>query len=265
MAALPDSELERRVRAGLPSEIELFGGSSREGRVIRVGGVIASVSPATPDRSLFNSVYADDPGEIEPHLDALEAIYEEAGIAAWTVWMRAGHRLGSEVLARRGHILDGEPRSMGVEIADFRPPERPLPEGVEIRAGTCAEAGAVNDAAYGLERAWGAALSGEPAVPVRWALAVEAGRPIACAGAVDVDDDAAITGVATLPERQGRGLASVLMAHLIAEADERGMVTSSLQASRAGAPVYAKLGFRDVGNSEMWEKRKGDAGGMPYH
>lgn len=267
MTGISDAELERRVRAGLPSEIALFGGSSPEGRVVRIGGIVAAISPATPDRSLFNSVYADDPAEIEPHLDELEATYEGAGVAAWTVWMPAGHRLGSEVLARRGHVLDGEPRSMGVEISEFRPPERRLPEGVEIRAGSSVEAGTINDAAYGLERAWGAALRGEPALPVRWALAVEEGRPIACAGAIDVEDDLAITGVATLPDRQGRGLASLLMARLIAEGGERGLVTSTLQASRAGAPVYQKLGFRDVGNSELWEKRKdpGAPGGMPHH
>lgn len=266
MPSLSDTELERRVRAGLPSEIELFG-SAPSSRVLRIGGVIAAISPTVPDRSLFNSVYADDPEEIEPHLEELDAAYREAGVRAWTVWTRAGHRLGPTVLARRGHVLDGSPRSMGVEIEEFRPPERELPAGAEIRVGSSSEAAAINDAAYGLTRAWSAAMADEAPIAVRWALAVEDGRPIACAGAIDVDDDAAITGVATLPEHQGRGLASILMARLIADAAERGMVTSSLQASRAGAPVYAKLGFRDVGNSEMWEKREDPAepGGMPHH
>jgi N-acetylglutamate synthase-like GNAT family acetyltransferase len=94
-------------------------------------------------------------------------------------------------------------------------------------------------------------------VEVRWVVADEDGAAIACAGGIDVGDDLCVTGVATLPDRQGRGLASLLIARLIADAAERGLRTATLQASRAGAPVYAKLGFRDVGNTEMWEKRSG--------
>jgi GNAT superfamily N-acetyltransferase len=265
VATVSDSELERRVRAGLPAELELFGSSSPTARVVRRGAVIASVSPATPDRSLFNSVYAEDPGEIEPHLDELERAYEEAGVEAWTVWIPAGHPLGPDVLAGRGHVLDGAPRSMGLDLDEFRPPDRELPAGIEIRPGTMVEAGPVNDAAYGLDRVWETALAGEPTVEVRWMLAVQDGRPIACAGAVDVGADVCITGVATHPDHQGFGLASLLIARLIDEARERGLETATLQASRAGAPVYAKLGFRDVGNTEMWEKRSGEPAAMPFH
>src|SRR5215203_1964089 len=96
---LSDSELEGRVLASLPAELELFGSSSPSASVLRLGRVIASVSPATPARSLFNSVYAEDPDDVEPVLGELEAAYEDAGITAWTVWVPAGHRLGSEVLS----------------------------------------------------------------------------------------------------------------------------------------------------------------------
>lgn len=254
-----DAELERRVRAGLSAEIELFGSSSPSARVIRRGGVIASVSPATPERSLFNSVYADDPDDLPALLDELEATYAEAGVCAWTVWLPAGHRVGSGPLTERGHALDGAPRSMGVALADFKPPMREIPAGIEFRpARGLAEIGAVNDGAYGLDGDWGTALIGEPSVEVRWLVAADGDRAIACAGAIDTGDDACVSGVATLPERRGEGLASLLIAALLSAAAERGIGTATLQASAAGAPVYERLGFRDVGNTEMWEKRSGE-------
>ncbi len=251
-----DAELERRVRAGLRAEIELFGSSSPTASVLRRGGVIASVSPATPERSLFNSVYADDSAELPGLLDELEANYAAAGVRAWTVWLPAGDPVGSELLSARGHELDAAPRSMGLALADLRPPEREPAAGVEIRpARDLAEVGAVNDAAYGLDRVWATALSGEPSVPVRWLVAAEGDRAVACAGEIDFGDDACVTGVATDPDRQHRGLASLLVAGQLSAAAERGLGTATLQASRAGAPVYERLGFRDVGNTEMWEKR----------
>jgi GNAT superfamily N-acetyltransferase len=265
MAPLTDAELERRVRAGLPAELELFGSSSPTASVLRLDGVIASVSPATPDRSLFNSVYAPEPEALAARIDELERSYAEAGVRAWTVWLPAGDPTGPELLAPRGHSIDGMPRSMALELSDLVPPSRELPAGVEVRSGSLAEIGAINDAAYGLDREWGTALSGEPSIAVHWALAVEDGLPVACAGVLDVDDDACVAGVATLPDRQGRGLASILIAGLLGEAAGRGMRTGSLQASRAGAPVYERLGFRDVGNTEMWEKREGAANPMPHH
>ncbi len=111
-----DAEPECRVRAGVSLEIELFGSSAPAARVLRRGGVIASVSPATPERSLFNSVCADDPDELPGLLDELEATYAAAGVRAWTVWLPAGHPVGPGPLAERGHVLDGAPRSMGVAL-----------------------------------------------------------------------------------------------------------------------------------------------------
>lgn len=42
----------------------------------------------------------------------------------------------------------------------------------------------------------------------------------------------------------------------LAGARERGLSSASLQATRAGAPLYERLGFRDFGFVEMWELRR---------
>lgn len=255
--AISDSEVQRRVLAGIGAEAELFGTSPRS-RVLRRGGVIASICPATPDRSLFNVVTAADPADIEPALEELESTYREAGVKAWTVWMAPGHRVGHEVLASRGHVLDAMPRSMGVELADFAPPQRDLPAGIELRpARDMTEVGAVNDAAYGIDPGWGAAMAAEPIVGSNWIVADDGSGAVATAGTIAVEGDAVVTAVACRPESQGLGLASLILVRLLREAAEQGIRTASLQASKAGSPVYAKLGFRDVGFTEMWEKRDG--------
>ena len=260
VSTLSDSELARRVHVGIAAEAELFGSSSSSGRVIRRDGVVASVSPAVPDRSIFNCVTALDPAAIEPMLDELDEVYREAGVRAWTAWIAPGHRLGREVLAGRGHVLDAEPRTMGIELAGFEPPARELPQGVELRpARHLAEVGEINDAAYGLEGAWAAAFEGEPKPGSSWLVADDGSGGIACAAGIDIGDDVCVTGVATRPEHQGSGLSGAILGRLLVQARERGIRTASLQASKLGAPVYTRLGFRDVGCTEMWEKREGPA------
>jgi predicted GNAT family acetyltransferase len=70
------------------------------------------------------------------------------------------------------------------------------------------------------------------------------------------DDDVCVTGVATVPERQGQGLAAASVAQLLADSRDGSMGTATLQASASRAPVYGRLGFTDVGFIELWGLRK---------
>ena len=76
-----------------------------------------------------------------------------------------------------------------------------------------------------------------------------------CATGHDHDGDFSVTLVATLPEARGRGLAGRLLTHALHEARERGCTTTSLQATKMGQPVYGRLGYRDLGPVQMWERR----------
>ncbi len=186
-------------------------------------------------------------------------MYAAAGVHAWTVWLPGGHRLGPELLEPRGHVYDGSPRSMALELDDLVPPARELLGGVSLIGGDAREVAAINDRAYGLgEGAWASALTRPPSVTVHWAVASLDGEAVACAGGIDAGDDICITAVGTIPELKGNGLAGHLLHALLTEAAGRGVRTGSLQASRAGAPVYARLGFRDVGCTDLWEKRVGE-------
>lgn len=259
--ALSRDELRRLAFASVRPEIELFGGASSTGELIELDGVVASLLPAVPDRSVFNSVYADGPIELEAALDDLTEAYAAAGVRAWTVWIHDEDRVSAELLASRGHVLDGTPRAMALALEDLVEPA-PLPDGYELGEGAIGEATPLNDIAYELEGpAWEAALDRDPdlatdGLSVRWAIARFEGTPVACAAGIDSGDDVAVTGVATVHAHQRRGLAATLIHRLLTEARERGMRTGSLQASKAGAPVYERIGFRNGGHFELWEHRE---------
>jgi len=251
---LDEQELRRRAIEGIRDEVEAFGGGAPDSQLIRHDGLLASVAPATPQRSLFNSVFYDDPQVLARELDALAELYDSQGVCAWTVWVPDEDRESARLLADRGHLLDAAPRAMAMELDDLGAAP-PVPAGIEpgpIDAAPCAE---LNDLAYGYgPDGFRAGLAGE--TTLRWHGAFEGGQPVGCLATIEVGDDCCVTGVATPPEQRGRGIASWLLARALAEARERGLATASLQATRAGAPLYEHLGFRDFGFIEMWELRR---------
>ena len=62
---------------------------------------------------------------------------------------------------------------------------------------------------------------------------------------------AGIYAVATLPEHRRKGLAAHLTAEPLRQAWVMGYSTGLLQASEMGAPVYARLGFRTLGQMAL--------------
>jgi predicted acetyltransferase len=61
--------------------------------------------------------------------------------------------------------------------------------------------------------------------------------------------------VATLPQHRGKQLASSLLSAALTEARQRGQITTSLQASSLGQGIYARLGYRALGEVHLYEKR----------
>jgi GNAT superfamily N-acetyltransferase len=125
------------------------------------------------------------------------------------------------------------------------------------------ELGRVNDLAYGYPEGEGlAAVIGQPpaAFSPRSYRARSGGRTAAVLQTVDLGSDCAVWWVATLPEERGRGLASRLLSVALAEARERGMETTSLQASMLGRGVYERVGYELVARLRLHERRLGSAG-----
>jgi GNAT superfamily N-acetyltransferase len=253
-ARVGEGELRRRAIVGVRSEVEAFGSAAESSSLIRREGLLAAVVPASPQRSVFNSVFYDDPAALAAGVDELVEAYDAGGVRAWTVWVPDTDRSSAELLGGRGHTLDGSPRVMAFDLADLAV-ETPAPAGVELGPITAAECAALNDRAYGYdENGFRAGFCGETAI--RWHGAFLEGEPVACVGMIAAGDDCCVSGVATPPEHRGRGIASWLLWRALREARERGHATASLRASSAGAPLYERLGFRDLGYVEMWELRR---------
>lgn len=249
-----EKELRRRAIEGVRDEVEAFGSGAPESRLIRRDGLLASLVPASPQRSLFNSVFYDDPAALVEEIEGLGETYDAHGVRAWTVWVADEDRETARLLSERGHLLDAAPRAMAMELASLAPTP-PAPTGIEPRPGDAATAAELNDRAYGYgPDGFRAGLAGETAI--RWHVAYAGDQPVSCVGTIEIGDDCCVTGVATPAEHRGRGIASWLLLRALAEAREGGSSTASLQATKAGAPIYERLGFADHGFIEMWELRR---------
>ncbi|MBK7584774.1 MAG: GNAT family N-acetyltransferase [Myxococcales bacterium] len=253
---MDDSELLRRIHECLLAEIEFWGKGSATGSVFRAPGVVAAVTPATPDRSIFNSVAPDDLGSLEACYDLLVRSYREAGVRAFTVWVPPANSALERFLEARGHVLDGRPAAMAAPMSEIEIPEPGDLEWEETR--DISIVARLNDAAYGFPPpAFEAAVTRWPHSPGWYGyLGRREGRAVSCVLAYEsADGDCSISGVASLPDARGRGIAGRLMGRALARARERGATSTSLQASPKGKSVYAKLGYRDLGGMSLWEHR----------
>jgi ribosomal protein S18 acetylase RimI-like enzyme len=115
---------------------------------------------------------------------------------------------------------------------------------------------AINDTAYGLGGTMLPAFVGFPTEPTHVYVARVDDLPTACVVAADRNGDCGIFLAATLPAAQGRGLCSELMRTALRDARDRGCQTTSLEATRAGEPIYRRIGYRALGRLQMWERRR---------
>jgi GNAT superfamily N-acetyltransferase len=251
-----DDGWRRLIRSGQPPFWRLL--AERSGASVLEGeGWMAAVFPGSPERSIFNSVFYSDGERLLAERGEIAAAYAAAGVRAWTVWVPEADTAVAEALAGAGHLDDAQPRDMGMAISELRAPD-PDPE-LEIRERyDLAAMARINEVAHGwapgefepMERAvidglrvYFGVLGGE-------SVATLAIWPHGPGGT-----DAEVTWVAALPEARGRGISGRLLAHALRDAAAGGAETTTLQSTKLGYPVYARLGYRDFGAVHMWEKR----------
>lgn len=248
---------EALQRRGLHDWVSLLASSSPDARSFERDGVIASIVPSCPKRSICNSVAYGDAAALAGVLDELAGVYERAGIVAWTVWAPGFDGDGIAALEAAGHRLDGSPTAMSLaldafealQLGDLDWDDRAEP----------AVLGRLNDLAYGLPEDAGMApaLAAPPRLPdLRLYQARVEGQPACALGTLDHGDDLGVYFVATHPARRGLGLASRLMSIALVAGRERGLRTSSLQASPMGRPLYVGLGYAEDFPMGMYERRR---------
>jgi GNAT superfamily N-acetyltransferase len=243
------------VRESMVETWALMAEHSEGGRAVRRAGLMAAVVPATPERSVSNSVVYSDREALVASLDELAGIYADAGVNAWTVWVPEDDEEAARALAAAGHVHDASPRAMGAELARV---ERPDMDGVDWHRECDLETvGRVNDEAYGYTHPGGlrSVIETMPPDMLHAYGARVDGEVAAVLVALDFGSDTEIAWVATREAAQGRGLATALMRQSMWDARERGQETTTLQATKRGAPVYTRVGYEDFGALHMWERR----------
>lgn len=246
------AEYERMLNS-MRAFFRLVGRSSEGAHVIELDGVMGSVCPRVPERSLPNSVVYESEAALIGALPELTERYAAAGVLAWTVWTPEDDSRAAAALSEAGHHLDADPAAMFMDLADLgEPPEVDYREGDELLPTIAA----INDRAYPFEGTpFTDFTAQQPPGVTRDYVAYLDGEPAAAAAVIECEGDASMWDVATLPEARGRGLCGHLMQRALWDSRERGCDISTLQATKLGEPVYARLGYRRLGAIQMWERR----------
>jgi GNAT superfamily N-acetyltransferase len=253
---LTHEEVRRRQVEFIRSFIGWMGGASAGAGTFERPGVSAAVVPAAARRSIVNSVVAEDAGALAAAYDDLAQAYRDAGVKAWTVWIHEGEQDSQEFLETKSHAFDGSPVAMALELSEWEAED--LGDLDWDADASYDELGRLNDLAYGYEPKTGMAnalLAPRSELPIRLYRARSEGEVACVLGTLDVEDDAGIVFVATPPATRGRRLASRLLTAALIEAKERGMRTSSLQASALGSPIYERRGYRTSFRFHIMERQ----------
>ena len=242
-------------KRGLFDWLGILGAAAPDSHVVDVEGVRGAIVPACPTRSIPNSVSYTDADSLAAGLDEVSAAYRDAGIQAWTVWAPDFDVQAIELLTEAGHVHDGAPTAMTLELSEFEPQEDPSLEW--SATGDAADLGRINDLAYGLPADTGMAAGLAAPGPELTIYDARVGGDVACVlGTADHGSDLGVYFVATDPNHQGAGLAGRLVRVALAAAKERGLRTASLQSSARGKPVYEALGFVEHFQLQLYEKRE---------
>ena len=246
----PDLDL---VLHSVAASQRLLGRYGPNGYVEEGPGWVAAVLPSLTEASLVNGVVILDPVALTDALALMSAVYSNHGIRRWGVLLVPSPALRPH-LRQAGLAREALPFAMAghLDQMDTDTDDGPMtsPDFVTV--------GRINDQAYGhVDDRMHNLIAGFPPQTGYTYGADYDGEIASVAVVTDHNADAAVSFVATLPWAQHQGLARRIMRSALADAKDRGQLTSTLIASHAGHRLYASLGYQDVGTLELWEHRDG--------
>lgn len=255
-----DASLLECVLDGLRDFNRVMCASAPGGRLLERPGVMATVIPAVPDRSMMNAVVYERAGALAGSLGDLAVTYEGAGVKAWMVLTPAVDGEAKRLLRRAGHRRVESALGM---VRYLKGVARPADQALEdwTADGDPVAMAAICDRAFASGTAFSRAFSQLPAGRARVYIASLDGQPASCLMTSDHGGSCAVDLAATIPEAQRRGINGALLAHALADAAERGCETTTVVASDAGRRMYERLGYRPLCRIQHWERRRSTADG----
>lgn len=240
---------------GIEPMLRMFG-RLPDAYVVEHDGALTSVVPTIAQASIFNVTMYDRarPETLESALGTMESEYLAAGVQAWGAWILDGDGAAQRIAAAHGMKLDSLPRAMASELASL---DLSADTSMVREIWDMPTMAKLNELAYAVSADKFRPLGElEQHAGVRCFIAEDDGTPAATVMSYPNGDDCAIYWVATDPSFQGRGLAKAAMTAALKAAVSDGFRTTTLQATKAGAPLYLRLGYNDLGRSvNLWEKR----------
>ena len=231
----------------------------------RPGSLMCAVTPV--HLALFNRVMgvrlADD--EVAVAIEGVLSAHAQAGVpGSW--WLDPGFTPSSlpDALERHGYVSRGVVPAMAMTLGSL--PAIALPPGAELSwvegQDRMRETQRMVGIGFGMPSELADGLAehlagiGDPVDgPARVVVVRVDGVPVASAMAATVNDVAGIYSVVTLPEARGKGLGTTVTLAALHDARERGAQMAVLEASDMGFPIYARMGFRHVGDFRLFASR----------
>lgn len=258
-AVNPAEIVDRNLRAAM----RLYSLATKRGEARDYPGL--TVVSSGVDFSVFNSAMFTEPveeaGVLERHIAQASVHFHARGVG-WSVWAsdnRFAPKLGGgvEIFTRHGlrriasppgmHCDCLAPRERAPAALDCRPvaDERTRATFAEVAALVFAVPYLVARAIYGGAEIWSGTMRGY--------VGYFEDAPCSIVAVVVAAEAAGIYSLGTLPQHRGRGFGETLMRFALEQTRaETGIGRTVLQATKAGMPLYRRLGYRVVSGVDVY-------------